>query len=125
MRRSCSELQIADLSAELSSCDHIRVDTIQEVVSISDPAFLQDLNIAQKRSLIHQAYQRLKIEFQDKVETVLGTTEMLLLLLWRHLASYAETDPSCSVVLPPANMRTSMRLLPAVDASTFKDGSWR
>ncbi|KAF8123906.1 hypothetical protein EV363DRAFT_1545999, partial [Boletus edulis] len=93
--------------------------------SISDPVFLQDLDIAQKRSLIHQAYQRLKIEFQDKVETVLGTTEMLLLLLWRHLASYAETDPSRSVVPPPANMRTSMRLLPAVDASTFKDGSWR
>ncbi|KAF8130340.1 nucleoporin Nup186/Nup192/Nup205 [Boletus edulis] len=107
--------QIADLSAELSSRDHIRVDTIQEV------AFLQDLDIAQKRSLIHQAYQRLKIEFQDEVKTVLGTTEMLLLLLWRHLASYAETDPSRSVVPPPANMRTSMRLLPAVDASTFKD----
>lgn len=65
--------QIADLSAELSSRDHIRVDNIQEVVSISDPAFLQDLDIAQKRSLIHQAYQRLKTEFQDEVKTVLGT----------------------------------------------------
>ena len=39
---------------------------------MSDPAFLQDLDIAQKRSLIHQAYQRLKAEFQDEVQTVLG-----------------------------------------------------
>lgn len=46
---------------------------------------------------------------------------MLLLLLWRHLARYADTDPSRSAVPPPANLRTSMRLLPAVDATTFKD----
>jgi nuclear pore complex protein Nup205 len=64
--------QIADVSAELSSRDHIRVDTIQEVVRMSDPACLQDLDIAQKRSLIHQAYQRLKTAFQDDVRTVLG-----------------------------------------------------
>ncbi|KAG8215255.1 hypothetical protein J3R82DRAFT_8809, partial [Butyriboletus roseoflavus] len=113
--------QIADLSAELSSRDHIRVDNIQEVVSVSDPAFLQDLDIVQKRALIHQEYQRLKNEFQDEVKTVLGTTEMLLLLLWRHLASYAETDPSQLAVPPPANLRTSMRLLPALDVNTFKD----
>ncbi|KAG9311043.1 hypothetical protein JVU11DRAFT_8941 [Chiua virens] len=113
--------QIADLSAELSSRDHIRVDNIQKVVSISDSAFLQDLDIAQKRSLIHQAYQRLKVAFQDEVKTVLGTTEMLLLLLWRHLANYAETDPSRSIAPPPANLRTSMRLLPALDATAFKD----
>jgi len=113
--------QIADVSAELSSRDHIRVDTIQEVVRMSDPACLQDLDIAQKRSLIHQAYQRLKTAFQDDVRTVLGTTEMLLLLLWRHLASYADADPSRPAVPPPAQLRTSMRLLPAVDATTFKD----
>ncbi|KAF9219350.1 hypothetical protein BS17DRAFT_804452 [Gyrodon lividus] len=112
--------QIADLSAELSSRDHIRVDNIQEIVSISDPAFLQDLDITQKRSLIHQEFRRLKDEFQDEVKTVLSTTEMLLLLLWRHLASYAESDPSHSAPLP-ANLRTSMRLLPAPDTNIFKD----
>jgi nuclear pore complex protein Nup205 len=46
---------------------------------------------------------------------------MLLLLLWRHLASYADADPSRPAVPPPAQLRTSMRLLPAVDATTFKD----
>lgn len=46
---------------------------------------------------------------------------MLLLLLWRHLVSYADPDPSRPAVPPPINLRTSMRLLPAVDASTFRD----
>lgn len=106
---------------------------------MSDPAFLQDLDMAQKRSLIHQAYSRLKNEFQDEVKTVLGmgchdsswwpalmllltgTTEMVLLLLWRHLASYAETDPAHPAAPPPANLRASMRLLPALDVNMFKD----
>lgn len=92
-----------------------------QIVSISDPAFLQDLDISQKRSLIHQVYQRLKLEFQEEVKTVLGTTEMVLLLLWRHLASYAETDPSHRVVPPATNLRASLRMLPVVDATTFKD----
>ena len=46
---------------------------------------------------------------------------MLLLLLWRHLASYAETDLARQAVPPPANLRASIRLLPAVDASVLKD----
>lgn len=45
---------------------------------------------------------------------------MLLLLLWRHLARYAETDPAHPAV-PPVNLRSTMRLLPAVDANSFKD----
>ncbi|KIJ60466.1 hypothetical protein HYDPIDRAFT_98637 [Hydnomerulius pinastri MD-312] len=113
--------QIADISAELSSRDHIRVDNIQEIVHISDPAFLQDLDITQKRSLIHQEYERLKDEFQDEVKTVLSTTEMLLLLLWRHLVSYTENDPLHPSAPPPANLKTSMRLLPAPDSNSFKD----
>lgn len=52
---------------------------------------------------------------------VSGTTEMSLLLLWRHLASYAETDASQPAGPPPATLRTSMRLLPALDVNTFKD----
>ena len=46
---------------------------------------------------------------------------MLLLLLWRHLASYAETDPARQAAPPPANLRASTRLLPVVDATVFKD----
>ncbi|KAH7924355.1 hypothetical protein BV22DRAFT_1035258 [Leucogyrophana mollusca] len=111
--------QIADLVAGLSSRDHIRVDNIQDIVQVSDPSFLQDLDIGQKRSLIHREYERLKGEAQEEVKTVLSTTEMLLLLLWRHLVSYTEQDHSTSA---PTNMRTSTstRLLNAPDADTFR-----
>lgn len=54
------------------SCARVLNRLSGQVVSISEPAFLQDLDIAQKRSLIHQEYQRLKNEFQDEVKTVLG-----------------------------------------------------
>ncbi|KAH7882163.1 nucleoporin Nup186/Nup192/Nup205 [Phlebopus sp. FC_14] len=112
--------QIADISAELSSRDHIRVDNIQEIISISDPAFLQDLDITQKRTLIHQEYGRLKDEIQDELKTMLSATEMLLLLLWRHLASYTEHDPSHPSATLPANLKSSMRLLPETDADSLK-----
>lgn len=112
--------QIADLSAELSSRDHIRVDNIQEIVHIPDLAFLQDLDMTQKRLLIRQGHARLKTELQDEVKTALSALEMLLLLLWRHLASYAETDPAHPTAPQPPNLKSSMRLLPAPDRESFK-----
>lgn len=113
--------QIADLSAELSSRDHIRVDNIQEIVSVSDPAFLQDLDIAQKRSLIFREYERFKNEAQDEVKNMLGTTEMVLLLLWRHLVSYVERDSSSSATEAPIiNMRSTLKLLPPPDSDSFR-----
>ncbi|OJA08231.1 hypothetical protein AZE42_08910 [Rhizopogon vesiculosus] len=113
--------QIADLSAELSSRDHIRVDNIQEIVSVSDPVFLQDLDIAQKRSLIFREYERLRNEAQEEVKNMLGTTEMVLLLLWRHLVSYVEHDLSSSATsAPPVNMKSTLRLLPLPDSDSFK-----
>ncbi|KAG2143441.1 nucleoporin Nup186/Nup192/Nup205 [Suillus bovinus] len=113
--------QIADLSAELSSRDHIRVDNIQEIVSVSDPAFLQDLDIAQKRSLIFREYERFRNEAQDEVKNMLGTTEMVLLLLWRHLVSYVERDLSSSEISAPIiNMKSTLRLLPPPDSDSFK-----
>ncbi|KAG1728877.1 nucleoporin Nup186/Nup192/Nup205, partial [Suillus paluster] len=113
--------QIADLSAELSSRDHIRVDNIQEIVSVSDPAFLQDLDITQKRSLIFREYERLRNEAQDEVKNMLGTTEMVLLLLWRHLVNYVERDMSSSATSAPAmNMKSTLRLLPPPDSDSFK-----
>ncbi|KAL4071568.1 nucleoporin Nup186/Nup192/Nup205 [Scleroderma yunnanense] len=112
--------QIADLSAELLSRDNVRVDDIQEIVLIPDPAFLQDLDMTQKRLLIHQEYSRLKTEMQDGVKTALGTIEMLLLLLWRHLASYTESDTVRSAGPQPPNLKSSLRLLPAPDAESFR-----
>ncbi|KAH7909315.1 nucleoporin Nup186/Nup192/Nup205 [Hygrophoropsis aurantiaca] len=111
--------QVSDLAAGLSSRDHIRVDNIHEVVRVSDPSFLQDLNIEQKRSLIHREYGQLKNDVVDDLKTILSTTEMLLLLLWRHLVNYAEQiQPTNS----SSNLRisTATRLLAATDSDTFR-----
>lgn len=94
--------------------------TCLQIVHITDTAFLQDLDMTQKRLLIRQEYSRLKTEMQDGVKTALSTIEMLLLLLWRHLASYAETDPTHPIAPQPLNLKSSMRLLPAPDTESFK-----
>ncbi|EIW76673.1 hypothetical protein CONPUDRAFT_92653 [Coniophora puteana RWD-64-598 SS2] len=109
--------QIGDLSAELSFKDHIRVDNIQEIVAVSDPSFLQDLDIGQKRSLIHTEYERLVVAKQDEVKLLLGTTEMLLLLLWRHLISYCERN---SPSTPNFRLSISTRLASAPEPEVFK-----
>jgi len=107
---------------------------------VSDPVFLQDLDIAQKRSLIFREYERLRNEAQEEVKNMLGedwhldyccwtvftstcagTTEMVLLLLWRHLVSYVEHDLSSSATsAPPVNMKSTLRLLPLPDSDSFK-----
>jgi nuclear pore complex protein Nup205 len=106
---------------------------------VSDPAFLQDLDIAQKRSLIFREYERLRNEAQEGVKNMLGedilsdcsywtiftcactgTTEMVLLLLWRHLVSYLERDLSGDVTSPPVNMKSTLRLLPLPDTDSLK-----
>lgn len=50
-----------------------------------------------------------------------GTTEMVLLLLWRHLVSYVGHDSSSSATsAPPVNMKSTLRLLPLPDSDSFK-----
>lgn len=134
--------QIIDLWAELSSPDLIRVDHIQEVqlilgvsraytlmqsllpplqiVNIPDPAFIQDLDTAQKRLLISQEYSRLRERSQDEARTALSTMEMLLLLLWRHLAAYTEQDAAQLTTPQLPSLRASMRPLSAPDVDSFK-----
>ncbi|CDO70405.1 hypothetical protein BN946_scf184999.g46 [Trametes cinnabarina] len=82
--------RIADLSAELASKDHIRVDNIQEIVPISDPNLLENLDMRQKQSLISRELARWKAGAKRRAQTVLNSLEMLLLLLWRHLVFYSE-----------------------------------
>jgi hypothetical protein len=50
-----------------------------------------------------------------------GTTEMVLLLLWRHLVSYVERDSSSSATEAPIiNMKSTLRLLPPPDSDSFR-----
>ncbi|KAI0651312.1 nucleoporin Nup186/Nup192/Nup205 [Trametes meyenii] len=82
--------RIADLSAELASKEHIRVDNIQEVVQISDPSLLENLDMRQKQSLISRELLRWKAGAKRRAQTIINSLEMLLLLLWRHLVFYSE-----------------------------------
>ncbi|KAH9948497.1 nucleoporin Nup186/Nup192/Nup205 [Amylocystis lapponica] len=91
----CDELAktfktIVDLSAELVSKDHIRVDNIQEIVNISDPGLLENLDIRQKQSLISRELEHWQLAAKRRAHVALQSLEMLLLLLWRHLQFYAE-----------------------------------
>lgn len=52
-----------------------------QIVSVPDPAFLQDLDIAQKRSLIFREYERFRNEAQDEVKNMLGENCLGTLLL--------------------------------------------
>ncbi|EGO28547.1 hypothetical protein SERLADRAFT_413403 [Serpula lacrymans var. lacrymans S7.9] len=118
----CSDLaetlkQITDLSAELLSKDHIRVDNIQEIVPISNVEFLLGLDISQKRSLICREYERLKHDTQTKGRTLLDTMEILLLLLWRHLVHYADDQHIENDSLKTSHLGRSV---PAPDAETFR-----
>ncbi|EIN05826.1 hypothetical protein PUNSTDRAFT_137309 [Punctularia strigosozonata HHB-11173 SS5] len=80
--------QIADLSAEIGSKDHIRIETIREVVSLPDVDFLEELDLTEKQNLLVRELGRLKLDKQEEAHNVLDVLEMLLLLLWRHLTQY-------------------------------------
>lgn len=97
----CSDLadtlkQIADISAELAARDHIRVDNIQEassmsysslihhvkhrriqIVDIPDIAFLQDLDIRQKRSLVCREFERIRRDAKGKAKILFSGSPSL------------------------------------------------
>jgi nuclear pore complex protein Nup205 len=117
--------QIADLSAEITSKDHIRVETIREVrlhvsstgvstntislklISFPDVDFLEELDLSEKQNLLVRELVRIRSNKREQARSALGMLrivllqpshakaplrkgllEMLLLLLWRHLAYY-------------------------------------
>ncbi|KAF7966977.1 hypothetical protein HWV62_36310 [Athelia sp. TMB] len=111
--------QIVDLSAELAARDHVRVDNIQEIIHVPDASFLHELDMAQKRSLVCRELERIKRETQSTAKTLLSTTEMLLLLLWRHVTYYAEGRHINNAELK-ASASHAMRFISSPDADTFR-----
>ncbi|KAJ3825387.1 nucleoporin Nup186/Nup192/Nup205 [Lentinula raphanica] len=109
--------QMSDIFAELSARDLIAVDNIQEIVGDLDLGFVKDLEIGQKRNLICRQLEKMITEAQRDAKTTLNTLEMLLLLLWRHIMSYAEgTHPH------PLNTSTAtaVRLISSPDPGEFR-----
>ncbi|RDB19677.1 hypothetical protein Hypma_013316 [Hypsizygus marmoreus] len=131
----CSDLaqtlkQISDLNAELAAKDHIGVDNIHEVIQDIHASLLQDLDIGQRRELICEEMESVRKAATSDARMLLDTTEMLLLLLWRHIDYYASPTaalpaaPSligglgASTAARPSNV--TMRFLAAPDPETFK-----
>ncbi|KAJ3972446.1 hypothetical protein EV361DRAFT_948793, partial [Lentinula raphanica] len=103
--------QMSDIFAELSARDLIAI------VGDLDLGFIKDLEIGQKRNLICRQLEKMITEAQRDAKTTLNTLGMLLLLLWRHIMSYAEgTHPH------PLNTSTAtaVRLISSPDPGEFR-----
>ncbi|KAF7326845.1 hypothetical protein MVEN_02578300 [Mycena venus] len=99
--------QIADLSAELAAREHVSVENISELLPDADPAFLRGLDIPQKRALVCRELTRERRVAEGEARTLLGTLEMVLLLLWRHLVYYAEGQHLNAPHPPPSTSGNS------------------
>ncbi|KAF7345118.1 hypothetical protein MVEN_01675900 [Mycena venus] len=99
--------QIADLSAELAAREHVSVENISELLPDADPAFLRGLDIPQKRALVCRELARERRVAEGEARTLLGTLEMVLLLLWRHLVYYAEGQHLNAPHPPPSTSGNS------------------
>ncbi|CAK5271461.1 unnamed protein product, partial [Mycena citricolor] len=72
--------QIAALSAELSAPDHVRID--------HDIPGSSGLDIPQKRALVCRALETERKSRETDAAVLNGTAEMMLLMLWRHIALF-------------------------------------
>ncbi|KAH9982000.1 nucleoporin Nup186/Nup192/Nup205 [Russula compacta] len=92
----CDELletlkQMTVISAELETRDHVQVEDIRQIVALEDIDALGDLDIGQKRALICRELERVLGCARDMANILLSALEMMLLLLWRHIAYYCES----------------------------------
>ncbi|KAL1731452.1 nucleoporin Nup186/Nup192/Nup205 [Schizophyllum commune] len=111
----CNEVQEAFtqlryVAAELETRDTVRVDNVEEIVRDIDPKVLRGLEIGRKRALICREYERIQDSLRDDAKLVLSTTEMLLLLLWRHASHYVD-HPAASQSQLRSSLAQSMRFL--------------
>ncbi|TFY78074.1 hypothetical protein EWM64_g5939 [Hericium alpestre] len=81
---------IVGITAELSNREQIRVENIQDIINLSDVDALSDLDINQRKYLICCELERISSKSLQKAKTLMSSAEMLLLLLWRHIAFYAQ-----------------------------------
>ncbi|PPQ71980.1 hypothetical protein CVT26_007136 [Gymnopilus dilepis] len=120
----CNELsntlkQISDIGAELANKDHIGLENAEEVLRDVDPSLLRELEMDQKRMLLSQELERIRVEAKHEAKILLDTLEMLLLLVWRHVEYYAEPR---HMNMPPAKatITNAMRLLATAEPEVFR-----
>jgi len=115
--------QIVDASAEFESEQHIKTDSIEEVVTTVDPESLRRLDIGEKRALVARVIEQHRSENQTKAANCLCSFEMLLLLIWRHIAYYAEgrAPKAPSMDMQKSQLRSStMRFLIVPSTLSFQ-----
>ncbi|KAJ8075003.1 hypothetical protein PM082_019330 [Marasmius tenuissimus] len=115
--------QISNISAELGARALIAVDNIHEIVNDVDVEFIQDLEIEQKRSLVCRELQRLRQIASRDARLTMNTIEMLLLLLWRHIGHYNESEnqnPKAPILGASSIGGSAMRFLAAPEPGTLR-----
>jgi len=122
----CDELletrkQMTAIIAELEARDHVQVEDIRQIASLQDVDTLGDLDIGQKRALICRELERTLGRTRNTANILLSSLEMVLLLLWRHIAYYCD-----SLHLNNPNMKVStaavLRSVPQPnDGSAFRE----
>ncbi|CAA7262620.1 unnamed protein product [Cyclocybe aegerita] len=111
--------QISRIGAELANKDQIGLESAQEILRDIDPVLLRDLEIEQKRALLAQELTHTLSAAHHDAKVLLASLEMVLLVIWRHLAYYAEPR---HMGLPPAKATVSnaMRLLATSEPEVFR-----
>ncbi|KAF8188670.1 nucleoporin Nup186/Nup192/Nup205 [Pholiota molesta] len=113
--------QISDIGAELSNIDQIGMDSANEILRDVDPILLRSLEPAQKRTLLGRELALIRTAARADARVLLASLEMLLLLLWRHVAYYAAPAHTGA---PPARATvvnvSAMRLVAAAEPEPFR-----
>jgi nuclear pore complex protein Nup205 len=82
---------VNDLSAELAQRDHVRAEDVYDLVHLPDTSFLDDLDVRQKKALVLHEVGQAYSQYMHRARNLVSTLEMLLLLIWRHLAVFTST----------------------------------
>lgn len=87
-----------------------------QVLREIDPTLLRDLTPSQKQALLARELGATRDAAVDSARVLLSALEMLLLLLWRHVAYY--TAPGSPPV--QATVGNALRLLASTDPEGFQ-----
>ncbi|KAB5590005.1 Nuclear pore complex protein [Ceratobasidium theobromae] len=68
------------------------IDEVDEIVQAAQVSFLGELDIPQRRALASRELARAAQGYRNDVRSTLHTTEILLLLLWRHLRHFLSSN---------------------------------
>ncbi|KAI0695309.1 nucleoporin Nup186/Nup192/Nup205 [Cytidiella melzeri] len=110
--------QFLDFSAELASQDHALAN-IAEMLELPGGVVLEDLTVNQRQALIDHELQKWQKGARGRAYTLFESLEVLLLLIWRHLAVYADEGAQIQ------NLGTSMRIASSFNADSFRTDASR